>query len=321
MVRRFIYLMTGGALLATAGAFFARFYWAFELLTHFKAQLAAGALVLAIVALGIRVYRAAALCALVFAVNAAYLVPYVMPQPKAAVAESDSWRILSANVSFRNRQYEALRRLIEETRPDVIGLVEVDSEWAEQLSPLYGEYPYRIVRPHDRAFGFALLSRTPVTEAAGSPYRRGDMNAALLVELELGEHSIDLTLAHVMAPTSPSASALRNQQLADLSDIIRGNGLRHQVLIGDLNITPWSPYYRLVEADAGLVAGGRGDGYLGTWPTSPSILRIPIDHCLLSGGLETDSIRLGPDIGSDHLPLIIDFSPANDPQQVHSSSR
>jgi hypothetical protein len=39
------------------------------------------------------------------------------------------------------------------------------------------------------------------------------------------------------------------------------------------------------------------------WP----VLRIPIDHCLVSPDIGVLTMRTGRHIGSDHLPIIIDM--------------
>jgi endonuclease/exonuclease/phosphatase (EEP) superfamily protein YafD len=35
--------------------------------------------------------------------------------------------------------------------------------------------------------------------------------------------------------------------------------------------------------------------------------RIPLDHCLVSSGLDVLDKRLGPQVGSDHLPVVIEL--------------
>lgn len=37
-------------------------------------------------------------------------------------------------------------------------------------------------------------------------------------------------------------------------------------------------------------------------------MSIPIDHCLHSPDITVINRRVGSDVGSDHYPLIIDFS-------------
>jgi endonuclease/exonuclease/phosphatase (EEP) superfamily protein YafD len=37
------------------------------------------------------------------------------------------------------------------------------------------------------------------------------------------------------------------------------------------------------------------------------LMRIPIDHCLFSPGIRILSKEVGPRVGSDHFPVIVDF--------------
>ena len=80
------------------------------------------------------------------------------------------------------------------------------------------------------------------------------------------------------------------------------------VLLGDLNITPWSPYFKDFIQVTGLQESRKGLGLYPTWPTWLPPLRIPIDHSLISIGITVQAFSLGHDIGSDHFPVILDFS-------------
>jgi endonuclease/exonuclease/phosphatase (EEP) superfamily protein YafD len=44
-----------------------------------------------------------------------------------------------------------------------------------------------------------------------------------------------------------------------------------------------------------------------SWPTWSSALRVPIDNCFVSGGVAVRSYEDGPDVGSDHRPLVVDL--------------
>jgi endonuclease/exonuclease/phosphatase (EEP) superfamily protein YafD len=46
---------------------------------------------------------------------------------------------------------------------------------------------------------------------------------------------------------------------------------------------------------------------LPTWPADTSYARIAIDHLLVSDGIVVFDLHRGPDVGSDHLPLIVDI--------------
>jgi hypothetical protein len=44
------------------------------------------------------------------------------------------------------------------------------------------------------------------------------------------------------------------------------------------------------------------------WPTwAPSFLRVPIDHIFVSSSWRVIDRRLGPMVGSDHLPVLVDL--------------
>lgn len=295
------------AFLVTALSFFGAQWWFLELFTHFRLQLAGGSILLLAAAMAGRHHVLTVLAGVTAAANFALLLPYVSPQTPTAQAAPNAVRILMANVGRHNDDYEAIRNLVESQRPDVVGLLEADRGWEGALSDLSVRFPYSVLRPEPGAYGIVLYSRLPMRELAGSPHRRDDVQMAVSVELDLPDVRATMVLAHLMAPLGPSRARLRKDQIADLAGMLAADSSAARILVGDLNITPWSPEYGLLERQAGLANARLGRGYLGTWPTRPALLRIPIDHCLVSGEVEVTDLRVGPDVGSDHLPLIVDL--------------
>jgi endonuclease/exonuclease/phosphatase (EEP) superfamily protein YafD len=86
-------------------------------------------------------------------------------------------------------------------------------------------------------------------------------------------------------------------------------GLGERVVVcGDFNTPPWSGPLRDFAGNAGLrdLYGGHAwRGY--SWPTWSSLLRVPLDNCFLSGGVLVRAYRDGPNVGSDHRPLVVDL--------------
>lgn len=300
------------ACLVTAASFLARGSWLLELLTHFRFQLALGSMVLLLCALVRRRLLTAALAALAAAANAAPLMPYVLPGPAEAEAAGVPLRLMSANVHYRNADYAALLEEVRRQDPDVLGLMEVDQAWLDGLSALESEYRYTVLRPEEGAYGLALYSNLPIRRLPQSPYVEDGFQTAVAVELATADGPLTLVLAHVRAPTSPAKAKLRNAQFGELAEMLRLDGNEAKVLMGDLNTTPWSPYYRQLAATTEMQSAALGYGYQPSWPSGFSLLKIPIDHCLVSGALRVAGFRTGPDFGSDHLPIVVDLTSAGD---------
>ena len=64
----------------------------------------------------------------------------------------------------------------------------------------------------------------------------------------------------------------------------------------------------MLVGTTGLCDTRAGFGYQGSFPASSAILRIPIDHVLVSCEVGVRARRIGPDVGSDHLPVIVDLA-------------
>ena len=131
---------------------------------------------------------------------------------------------------------------------------------------------------------------------------------AILAHLDIKEKTISLLAMHPTTPITPAKFKNRNLQFreaAALLNSIKGS----KVLVGDLNITMWSPYFTTLIRSSGLRDARLGFGLGTSWPMPlPSFLRLPIDHCLVSHDVQVDGFRIGPRIGSDHRPVIVDLS-------------
>ncbi len=77
-------------------------------------------------------------------------------------------------------------------------------------------------------------------------------------------------------------------------------------MVGDFNATLWSAGLRAFLSDTGL----HGFDTRAAWPVWLGFVGIPIDHAFTSADLRILDIETGPDIGSDHRPVMIDVAPA-----------
>lgn len=65
--------------------------------------------------------------------------------------------------------------------------------------------------------------------------------------------------------------------------------------------------FKRLLRQSGLKDSAQGRGVCPTWPTFNPLMLIPLDHCLYSSGIEIMARQTGPQVGSDHFPVIVDF--------------
>lgn len=153
----------------------------------------------------------------------------------------------------------------------------------------------------------ALFSRYPLDEAKTLTLDASN-HVAILARVKVDGTSVSILALHPPTPISPVKFSNRNRQFREAADIM-GAIKGPRFLIGDLNTTMWSPYFRDLTRRSGLVDARLGRGLLTSWPMPlPSFLRLPIDHCLVSRDVTVERARIGKRTGSDHLPLIVDVT-------------
>lgn len=303
-------VVTAAAALAGAGTiagFLGRFAWWLELASHFRVQyfllLALMAIVLAI----LRKPAAAGLCAGLAAVNFALIVPLYLGGPPPPPGAATRYRAMLVNVNKQTSGNE--NRVLAAVRnhdPDFILFEEVDERWADRLKELWPAYPYRTVDVRDDCFGIALLSKVPFEKSKIANVGHVGVPSVYGV-LKADGTSFTLVGTHPLPPGSAEYAHYRNQQLDELpSFLARFKG--PLILLGDLNASPWSPYFRKLIRATGLRDSSRGRGVQPTWPAFAWPMLIPIDHCLHNDGIVILEKEVGEDIGSDHLPVIVDFA-------------
>jgi len=118
----------------------------------------------------------------------------------------------------------------------------------------------------------------------------------------VGDKRITIFGVHPPPPISNYLYADRNlslQKVADLSVQFGG----YLVVVGDLNVTPWSQHFRDLLDEGELKDGRAGHGILPTWPAGFLPLQIPIDHILVGSNLNVVSLQTSNGLKSDHRTI------------------
>jgi len=324
-------MMTGARLKMTAGlaflamtalsaallaGFFGTLHPAFDSFSHFRMHFSVlmALLALPLLASSFRLQAAAGLLfAIACLVTTASALPRLWPQAAAAKpADQIVYSLLQMNLRFNNPTPKKVLSLIGRTNPDVITLDEVSQMWTTELGTITSAYPYRILCPYPNgAFGVALLSRRPFM--AGTKPSCEPRGAMATATIDFGGIDVDVAAIHLSWPWPKE----QYWQIGELSQTLAGLG-ETAIMAGDCNAAPWSAAVRRVAALGGLTLMPSAGP---TWihRTLPDVLRryagLPIDQVFSKGGLTILSSQRLEDTGSDHLPVLVEFTLRPDDKQ------
>jgi endonuclease/exonuclease/phosphatase (EEP) superfamily protein YafD len=302
--RRTMWLATTLLVVASVVGPFGRWCWACELLTHFPAQLAVAELAVAAGFALVGSRRAALLPIALAAWNGAELAPFYLAAPATSAVAASNARVLRAiavNVAADNLDRAAVIRVLRGARPDVVLITELTPFWAAALEELSTDLPFRRLAPRAAHYGIGVLSRLPFTVVDDIPA------GASSLAVRIAEPPVTVLGTHAFPPFTPHLLGLRNQEFARIAAFVR----RHPgplVLLGDLNSSSWSPAFRDLLRDAGLRDTRLGRGMQPTWPAWLPVAQVAIDHALVSPEVRVHGRWVGERLGSDHLPVVLDFS-------------
>jgi endonuclease/exonuclease/phosphatase (EEP) superfamily protein YafD len=277
--------------------------------THFRAHFAVAMALLALLLLATR-FRLLAMAGLVFAIACFSTVPggpaffglgpvQAGFQPKAG--DQPIYRLLQMNLRFDNATPEKVLSLIGRTQPDIITVEEASNMWRGKLDLLSHAYPYRFYC--GRAFGAAILSRRPFEE--GTEQRCSTHGTLATATVDLGGRTIDVAAIHMGWPWPRQ----QTWQIGSISEPLAALG-ETAIMAGDCNAAPWSGAVRRLATIGGLtVMPSVGPTWM--WRRLPDALRfagLPIDQVFSKGDVVIHSAEKMAPAGSDHLPILVEFS-------------
>jgi endonuclease/exonuclease/phosphatase (EEP) superfamily protein YafD len=285
-------------------------HWLAGLFAHFFIQYWSVSLLALLILLWAGDRRWSGAAAVVFGVLSFAVAPfYLQPTGVSAATPGSSLKLFQFNAA---QDPERVFAWMEQNpdRADVVALLEATPDFQPGIERLRKSFPHVATRLQRGPFGIALLSKYPLA-ASEVFYPVGENYPALAAKVSIAPHSEPLSLyvVHPPPPVSRELADLRDRFMAVLARrlVVPGNTL----LVGDLNSTPWAPGLRDFIDVTGLRDCQRGHGLIATWPAvtarySP-LLGIPIDACLASDRLYVAARQVGPDLGSDHLPIVTEF--------------
>ena len=317
LVVRLVNLFGAIGLLGTLLGFAASYHWMADVAVQLRVQYLI-MLVPAVVMWALQRRRVlAGVAALAVAVNAWPVVPYFIAPDSRAIAASESprpgqpgLRLMVFNVLRTNENIDTTLEEVVREEADFLFLMEISPVWEPRLRELRDRYPHQqLLCRHDYT-GVAFLSKYPWSEL--EVLDMGDANLPLDIRFPpVGGQPARFRLiaTHPLPPFGPFLTGLRDRQLIALAKRVRGD--QATLLVGDFNLSPWSPRFQKVLAAGRLRDASLGYGISPTLTPLPTLMGgVKVDHVLVNSGVTVRSYRLHASADSDHRRLIVEFDVA-----------
>lgn len=258
------------------------------------------------------------------AFNLVPILPYLLPSGTQIAEQNHLLRIVQVNANSKNEDYERLLSFVRSTNPDVLLVEELNPTLDRKIRDVLPDYSFRDSRPQTTPYGIGLFSKFPVSEFRFvEPVSGGRL--AILSKLKVKGEEISLVGVHLASPTTPKSW---NEQILELEMLAQECRQlpRPLIVAGDFNAVPWTSRIQDFLRNLHIFDVRLGRGLNCTWPSGTPIARIPIsnkyerlslpfihrvvmlpiDHFFVSEDLMPLRLSVGPNIGSDHYPVLLE---------------
>ena len=264
--------------------------------------------VLALLFAGRGRWLAVTLFAATIVINLARMWPYTPLAPSQVplpdeVGGMSCATVLSFNVLQPNDKYGETAALIDQVDPDILLLMETDTTWVRALEPQLSRYGYRLERPLENKYGMTFATR--LTVARAQMVSNTDSNTpTLYATLRMDDGArFELVGLHPRPPRPGTSTSQRDANIARAGSLTPDR-LGNVLAIGDFNDVPWSRTTENFRETGNYLDPRAGRGSYATFPADYALLGWPLDQIMVKDGVKVEELRIGPDVGSDHLPLI-----------------
>lgn len=292
---------------ASLASFAGRWVWWLDVLANFRAQYVVVLALLGGIVVISRWRRSGAAILAVALLNLIFVAPLYIGSPGESDPAAPHLWVLSFNLLSTNESYSEVIEYIETVQADLVFLHEASRPWEVALEAAGLDYEIIRARSENLIFGTVVLARDEV-EAVSHGFAEAQPRAvALHYQPDGWPVPVEVLSSHTLAPTTQTRASLRDAQLAFAANWAADQEGAYFV-VGDLNVTPWSWPFRNLLTKGETRNSQIGFGLQPTFAaTSFAFLRVPIDHLLHSDALLIRDRRLGPSLGSDHFPLLVNL--------------
>lgn len=292
-------------LLAAIVSLFSRLHWFAELFSNFLFQYLIALTISGLTLLWLKRHKRSAIAFFAMSVWCAWQVlPVYVPRRTVESRSVNPLRIVVSNVLSENCEIEGAWTVWLKENPDVLVLLEFDSRWQRDSTGYSNQFKHRFEYPSNDNFGIACYSNLPVKSIEEFAFGKLAISAVAM-EIQVSATNVNVVAAHPVPPVRKDYAQERNRYLEELAALASDRD--YVVVLGDLNLTPYSPYFKKLLSETELADSRRGFGIQSTWPVHLWPLRIPIDHCLVNPEIRVVDRRVLQSVGSDHFPVLLDI--------------
>lgn len=247
----------------------------------------------------LKAWKTALAAFLLFALNSLSILPHLSAPDTAPGAKQ--LRVVTANVYSRNENHRLIESELNKAQADVVVVVELTNSLHEHLKRAFRRsHPHSIVSCRDGGnFGIGIYSAEPLEEQAILYFNSLQLPSAA-VTIECNGESIHILAVHTLPPVGRQGFRARNEQLDQIAKYVAERQGDRLAVLGDLNLTPWSPIYRRFLTDAGLTSAGQANLTPTWYQFSAFPFGLVLDHILTGSDLRTTDYRVSDHAGSDH---------------------
>ena len=305
----------------TAAGFFARYHWAADLFTNLRVQQVIGLIGAGIILAIGRKWRWVVAAVILLGIHAPWFGPALTRAMSGKGHEASGQSrlvVMTANVLTSNRKHDAILEQINSANADVFAILELSTPLYKRLEEeLSVGYAHRISIPQDRGnFGIGLYSRHALSDVESFEINEDNIQSiAATVNTDSASYRVIAT--HPLPPMGRGGFQSRNEHLQNLADRVsayrEANSNIPVILMGDLNLTPWSPLFVDFESRSGLAQAAFGNEFVPTWYAYPQPLfpfGLVLDHVLISDDLQCVGREIGQDVGADHRAVTVTVTEA-----------
>jgi len=245
------------------------------------------------------------------AFNSIWIVPWYLPNSQQG--SGNSIRVLTLNINILNNDWDKIAQSILTIKPNIATILESSIETKRQLSQRLTDllpFVYRTT-----GGGITIFSQFPLISPQSKTFNNGTI---LVTSLQVEQNIVKLIAAHPSAPLHPKFFNRRNGLLKEINTYLQQQEKKSLIFLGDLNLTPWSPYYSQLLLNTGLHNTRLGFGIEPSWiePTTyypdyinliAPLVKIPIDHIFVSKDIKVSDCQTMKAANADHRMLWSDL--------------